>query len=540
MGVELSGIAEESARGSFSLMVGIAASTLAAAMAAIVIARLLGPSGYGLYGLSFVVPSLFVSIADFGIAPALTRFGASLRSQSKFRELASMIGSGLLFNLIVDLFVFSLVFGLSDLLAATVLHRPAMGQLVALASLMILFQGLFNLSYNAFVGLDRMGRSALMLVLRDATRVILSPLLIILGFGVAGAISGQIFGWILASLLGLWVLLVVRRGLRKSGETELQDGVASDIKTMMSYGLPLYFGSLVTTVLAQYQNIVLAFFTSNAEIGNLSAAVNFGALVAVVTTPIATALFPAFSKLDLQTSKEDLKRMFELSIRYTALLVLPVAIAVAALSSELTRVVYGTAYSSASTYLVLYMCVFLLTCLGYQVLGNFFSGIGRTIETLKVALVQLAIFLVAAPVMAGLYRVPGLVVASVFSNLVATTFALRLAAGKYGMRIDLKGSAAALVTALTSALLILPVVHYSIFPTIVNILIGIVIYAVAYLTLAPAFKAIRRTDLEMLAPILGQIRFLRPATDLIFAYETRLLNMLEGNINKTSNSRKPP
>ena len=295
--MELSSIAEESARGSFSLMVGIAASTVAAALAAILIARLLGPGGYGQYGLAFVVPALFVSIADFGITPALTRYGASLRSQSKFRKLASMIGSGVLFNLVVDFVAFLLVLWLSGLLAATLLHRPAMGQLVALASFVILFQGLFNVSYNSFVGLDRMGQGALMLVLRDTTRVILSPLLIIMGFGVAGAIGGQIFGWVLASLLGAWLLLVVRRVLQsRSGVTELEDGVASDVRTMMSYGLPLYFGSLVTTVLAQYQNIVLAFFTSNTEIGNLNAAVNFGALVAVVATPIADRALPGLLK----------------------------------------------------------------------------------------------------------------------------------------------------------------------------------------------------------------------------------------------------
>jgi len=46
------------------------------------------------------------------------------------------------------------------------------------------------------------------------------------------------------------------------------------------------------------------------------------------------------------------------------------------------------------------MCVFLLTGLGSQVLGNFFNGIGRTKETLKMGIVQLAIFLLAAPVMA--------------------------------------------------------------------------------------------------------------------------------------------
>jgi hypothetical protein len=42
------------------------------------------------------------------------------------------------------------------------------------------------------------------------------------------------------------------------------------------------------------------------------------------------------------------------------------------------------------------------------------------------------------------------------------------------------------------------------------------------------FKAIKRSDLEILGPLLGRIRILKPATDLIFAYETWLLEAVEG------------
>jgi O-antigen/teichoic acid export membrane protein len=494
----------------------------------IIIARLLGPAGYGLYVLSFVLPSLFVSLADFGLSPALTRYGASLRSQNRFAKLGSMIRSGLLFKFIIGLAVFLFVFALSGPLAATVLQRGTMGQLVALASFTILFQGLFTLSSSAFVGLDRMGQSAIIQVLYNIVRMILSPLLILLGFGVAGGIGGQIFGWIIASMFGVWLLLAHRQGLRNMpSETEPSSGTRDDLRMMMGYGFPLYVASIVTIILTQYQSIVLAFFTSNAEIGNFSAAFNFGALVGVVATPIATALFPAFSKLDLQTQREDLRRMLELSVKYASFLILPVTIAIAFLSKDLIRAIYGASYSFASTYLALYVCIFLLTSLGYQILGNFFNGIGRTMESLKMGVVQLAIFLFTAPVMAWLYRVPGLIVALLLSALAATIFGLNLATRKYGMHLDLTGSLRSLLAALASALPILPLVYYPRLPSLANAVIGACIYLAAYLTLAPVFKAIKRTDLEILAPLLGRIRILKPATDLIFAYETRLLNMIE-------------
>jgi O-antigen/teichoic acid export membrane protein len=528
--VELAKIGEESARGGLSLMVGTATSAIIGAVGVIVIARLLGPASYGLYTLALVVPALFVSIADLGVSPSLTRYAASLRSEQKYAKLASLLGSGLTVNLITGSVALVLAFTFSSQLSALVLHRQDIGALVALASIMILFQGFFNISYNTFIGLDRMGRSALMVILRDVTRVASSAVLIILGFGVAGAIIGQVSAWMLTGLLGVLLLLAIRRGLRTISSTPNVRTLREDTQTMTAYGLPLYVGSLMVTLLAQYQNIVLAFFTTNAEIGNLSAAVNFGALVSVVATPVAASLFPAFSKLDLQTRKQDLKTMFELSVKYVTILVLPIAVFVAVFSRDLTRAVYGTAYGYASTYLALYMCIFMLTGLGYYVVGNFLNGVGKTKETLKITLIQLGVFLPAAPLMASLWRVPGLIVALVLSALVATSFGLRIATRRYEMRVDLKSSLRTLAAALASTLPILPIVYYSPLPSLANVLLGGSIYLAAYLTLAPLFRAIKRTDLEILAPILGQIRVLKPITNLIFAYETRLLAALEGQI----------
>ena len=508
-------------------MLGTATSTVIGAAAVIVIARLLGPSNYGLYSLVFVLPSLFVSVADFGVSPSLTRFSASLRSRHEYRRLASMMSSGLLFTLIASSVAYLSTFLFAGQLAGFVLQRQDMGYLLSIASVMIVFQGLFSVSYSTFVGLDRMGQSAVIIVLRDLARLILSPVLILAGFGVVGAIAGAVSGGAMAGVLGLCLLLVHRRALATaSGENSGEGGLRENIKIMMAYGLPLYAGSLLAAVLGQYQTIVLAFFTTDAEIGNFKAAVNFGSLIGVVATPVATALFPAFSKLDLRTRREDLRRMFESSVQYTSLLIFPATIPIAVLSRDLIRAIYGAAYTPASTYLALYVGVFLLTGLGSLVVSSFLNGIGRTRETLKIAGLQLAVFLPVAPVMTWLFRVPGLIGALILSALISISYGLWLATGVHEMRVNLLGSLATLAAALVSAVPVLPILYYSVMSSLANVILGGLLYLLAYLTLAPVFGAVRRADIQTLAPILGQIRILKPVIDLIFAYEARILTAL--------------
>lgn len=66
-----------------------------------------------------------------------------------------------------------------------------------------------------------------------------------------------------------------------------------------------------------------------------------------------------------------------------------------------------------------------------------------------------------------------------------------------------------LVATLASALPVLLIVYYSALPSLANVIIGGLVYLLAYLTLAPLLGAVKRTDLQTLARILGQIRILR-------------------------------
>jgi hypothetical protein len=130
--------------------------------------------------------------------------------------------------------------------------------------------------------------------------------------------------------------------------------------------------------------------------------------------------------------------------------------------------------------------------------------------------------------MASLWRVPGVIAALILSALVSTSFGLRIATGRYGMRINLTNSLRILGAALGSALPVLPVVYYSPLPSFVNVLLGGFVYLAASLTLLPLFRAIKQSDIQALAPILSPIRIIRPITNLIFAYETRLVKAVEG------------
>lgn len=334
MSTELSDVARASARGSFFLFLGNTSSTIIMAVASILIGRLLGPENYGIYALAMIAPSFLIALSDIGISPALTMFSARFHSEGKDRKVAGIIKAGVIFKSVFSLLLSLVLLLLSQSIATLVLKRPSLGLLIRFTSLYLFGQAIFMTLNSIFIGLDKTENSALLMNIQAITKAVSSPLLIILGMGAIGAILGAGLGFLLAAGTGVTVLLLrIRPSLYSRNHGENVD-LFQALRLTVPYGMPLYLSTLIFSLLTLYQSLVLAQFVSNIEIGNYTIAMNFSVLVTLLSYPMATSLFPAFSKLSIKEDRDMVEKMFELSVKYTSLLMIPASFAVAVLSNE--------------------------------------------------------------------------------------------------------------------------------------------------------------------------------------------------------------
>jgi len=513
---KLTEIAGEAARGGFSIFAGNALSTIIQATGSIIVARLLGPEAYGLYALSIVVPGLLLLFTDFGVSTAVTRFSAKLRAEGKASQAASMLRSAILFKLLTSMTMFTLCFFLSERIAAQLLNRPGIDLLVRFVALSIPFQAVFITASSAFQGLDRMQDSALTLNIQSIVKAVSAPVLVFLGLGAIGALTGYVLGYVAAGTSALAILFI--KHYRRLRGAEKMDRLGENLKVLMGYGLPLYASGLLGSLLAQYQSIILAQLTSNIDIGNLNVAMQFATLIGVLTSPM-TVLFPAFSKLNPEG--REAKRLYLLSVKYTALLIVPAAIAIAILSRDLIFAIYGPSYSLAPLLLSTYAINFLFSGIGSLVIGNFLSGAGETKLILKANLVNLAVFAPLAPVLILTYGVLGAVLAGLASGLATLTYQLLAARKRLGVGSNPLASLKIYLASILSAAPILLFLQLSPFQGLANVIVGGSLFLLAYLTASPLLGAVRMSDIENLKLILSRLkisRLLKP----ILAYEAKL------------------
>lgn len=515
---EIMQIAEHSAHGGYYLFVGNTLSTGILAISSIIIARLLGPADYGLYSLSLVVPSILIGLIDFGIPSAITRFSAKFRAEDKNPEARNIIRAGLMLEVTVGLIASAFCFLFSDLLATYIINRPEAGFYVKVVSFLILFQTLFNAINSALIGLDRMKNNALIMTIRAFVKILLSPLLILLGFGIFGALLSHISCYAVAVAVGIASLSLMFPRNYNDNRSH-----SKTLKVMLRYGAPLYMSALLGLFMLQYQTIILAFFASNIEVGNYQVATLFTTAMALITYPFI-ALFPAFSKLSTQNGQ--LGQFFKRSVKYTALLLVPASVAIAVLSRDLVYVFFGSEYSLASIFLAFYILLGLYAGLGSGVFQYLFSGIGRTDVILKANLINIVVFIPLAPLSIQLYGVIGLIMSLFIYNFCSLLYLLLTAIRKINVDMDASSSAKIYLASIISALLLFAFLQYSQFSSLLNLILGSIIFCVAYLTLLPLIGIISFTDIEIFRQVSGKIRSLRVILKLLLQYETKILKLM--------------
>lgn len=516
MSDSLDKVVESSARGGFALVSGSVVASLILAAGLVIVPRMLGPDDYGIYALSFIFSSLLILVSDFGANAGLTRFSASFHAKGKDRCVADIAKYGLTFKIIISVVAFIISFIFADYFATVFLNRPDMGLYVRLLSLILPFQITFDAINSAFIGLDYMSRAAVLQILQAIGKVATSIFLVVLGFGVFGAIMGQVIGCLIAGLAGpiLFWFNPYRRLYKCDGNSY---GPTGAIKMLVVFGFPLYISALLGGFIPQYQGIILAQFTSDFQIGNLKAATNLLTLLTMITLPISSTLFPAFSKLN--PNGEEIKRFFDVAVKYTTLLVIPATFLVILFADDIVLLAYGSSYTLAPLFVSIFCITYFTTGLGSLVQGAFFNGTGNTWMTFKMTLLSLVVVVPLIPLLTLFYGVPGLIMAQISAGLCSTLYGLRVVRSRFSVRFSAKSL---LKIYLVSAITALPVAAWLSISNlwwVWQMILGTAVYVIIWATLVPLTRTISSSELGNIRNLVEKHHTLRKVMIPIVRYE---------------------
>jgi len=493
-----------SAAGSLQLLVGVATSTIIMAAGAIILGRLLTTDEYGLYGI-VLIPSTMISLfRDWGINSAMTRYIASFRVSHKEEEIHDFIVAGLVFEVVSGLALSLLSLFLAGFIASAVFHRPESASYMAIISISIISGSLLTASQSGFVGFERMELNSFTLICQAIAKTAVGPVLVFLGYSVLGAVIGYTMSFVAAAIIGLATFyLVLIRPLRK--KRTKNSNTTKTLKTMLKYGVPLSIGSLLGGILAQAYAFMTIPFTSNTMYGNYQTAVNFAVLLTFFTTPIATVLFPAFSKLDPQNEHELVKNVFASSIKYTSILVIPATMILITLSGPMIGTLYGEKYVYGPFFLTISVLGTLLALLGSLSISSFLSGLGETRMIMKQSIITIVVGIPLGLLLIPTLGITGLIIANVLAGVPSTLWILHWIWKHYRIRADFQSSAKILAaSAIAASTAYVPTIFLNA-TNWAKLIIGLTIFLTVYILGAPIIGAVSLTDINNLRTMFSGI-----------------------------------
>lgn len=500
-------MAKISVKGGFHLLWGLVASTVISAVGTIIIAKLLGAGNYGLYSVALTAPNLISTFRDWGINTAMVKYAAQYNSEKDVAKIKSVFLSGLVFEVVLGASLSLVCFALAPFLAS-LLHRPTIIPLIQILSLFILTTGLVNTASAAFTGLETMHLNSIMLIVQSLVKTALIVALVVLGFGTIGACTGYAVGVLIAGLTGVILMWMMYKALPQPLESPLK--MIETIKTMFKYGLPVSIGSILSAFLIQFYSIILAIYvTSNVMIGNYNLAVLFSVLITFFATPVTTMLFPAFSKLDPQKDNETLKNVFQYSVKYAALVVVPITVLVMALAQPGIGTIFGNEYSSAPLFLVLTSVTYLYSAFGSLSTSNLINGQGYTAYNMKLSILTVAIGFPLSFLLISRFGVVGLIVTSLIASLPSLFISLDFIKRHFGVSLDWVASGKILFSSAIAGVLTYLLVFELAFSNPVRLVIGIIAFLIIFVAATLFTGTLKRADLVNLKEIVNSLGPLR-------------------------------
>jgi stage V sporulation protein B len=546
---------KSSATGSFHLLLGVVGSTVIMALGTLVLQGLLSVDEVGLYGMAMIPATIINYFRDWGVNSALTKTIANLRGEDKEAQIHDAIYSGVLFELISGAILALVCFAIASPLALIISPENA-SQLtvyISILSLSIFAGALTSAAQGIFIGFERMKLNSFTAVLQAIVKTALGPLLIVLGFGVLGAITAATVSIVVGAIIsGLIVYYSLFKPLRKckTGRCDIK----ATLKPMLKFGLPLTFATIVIGVIPQVFAFTMSIYAGTWMMGNYFAAINFAVLLGFVSIPVTTALFPVFARLNPEKEPDLVKTVFASSVKYTSLLLVPATFMIITLSIPLVNTLFpangimqslfvvgaASKFPFAPIFLALSVTVNLLVLVGNISLGTFQSGIGKTRQIMYqstlslLAGIPLAYFMVAyfAQVGGPSFAVIGGILGALMASLPGTIWGIVWCWRNYHVKADFVTSGKILLASLLASGAAYLLISLVSLPYVVLLAAGFVVFVLVYLAVAPFLGAVNHVDIENFRVMFSGLGVVSKVLGIVLLY---MRKMCRGKAKVTQN-----
>ena len=413
----------------FILLIGGLLTKVLGMIIKIVMSRLIGTEGLGLYMMVLPTFSLFIGLGQFGLPTALSKLIAE-KKKNNIKLFFSILPISIIINIILIITILLI----APVLSKNLLHDPRCYLPILAIAVVIPFTSLSSICRSYFFGKERMAPHVISNLVEDIVR--LSLMIIGIPFFLPKRLEYAVCFIILSNTISEFASIVILLiFLPKKVQIKKNDLIPKKdyMKESLSIGIPNTTGRLIGSIGYFLEPILLtttllAIGYSNkyitTEYGILSGyAMPLLLLPSFFTMAISQALLPVVSREYARGNYDSVKRKIKQAIYYSLLIGIPVTIFFIFLPEIPLRFIYHTTEGTNYIRFLAPICLFQYI---QSPLSSSLDAMGKSKDgmtaTLLGQIVRLTFLVLLSLLKIGLW---GLIIAISLNVLVVTFYSIK-------------------------------------------------------------------------------------------------------------------
>jgi O-antigen/teichoic acid export membrane protein len=472
--------------------------------------RYLGPSQFGLYTIAISFAGILTVAQTFGISTAYRKVlpEASANENSK---IGSFVAAGFKIALPIGLIIAIVGLLISGVVARYLYNSPTLTLALELAALSEFAYVVFNLLLGLLVGLGKVKEATIANIGYSAGYLVASVSLVIMGYGVLGAMAGFVIG------LAAGILLAFAYQIKELG-FKLHAAGKSDIKRIRSFSLPIVVNNIAMQGSMNLAVLLLGAVAISSVVGSYGAAYKLARFIELSITAITFILLGAYSMtLSKEKTSQKINSIYNGSIYYTCLFLLPVVAYGIVEAAPLTSLLFSSKYVAAPLLFSVMIAGMAVQIIGIYA-GTLMIGSGNTVKFMKYQLITIFIQIGLVFALTPIYKAAGAVVALfVISPVLLDIIYIHALKKQFGIRHRFRPLATILAASVSGGV-VMYVAAFAVqagsLSLIYNLIIGLFIFP----ALLGMFGAAKKSNLEFIKSAGKRLKHFHFVTDALVAY----------------------
>lgn len=501
-------------RNSFILLIGNLLFRVGGYINRLLMSRMLGPEGYGLYGLTLPFQGIFQILSAGGLPPAISKYVAEYNAKDEKALTRQVIYTATKFMVLMAILLSIILLFSSDFIANEIFHKPLVVWPLRAVSLITPFSVIVGAMRGAFQGVYKNEYTVYNRMAEQLATIVFAVVFVYCGLYAMGAVLGGAFGFIVSAITAV---LLYKKYISPMfySEDSLDLSLKEELNLLwmlICFAVPVAITALSEMAIYDVGTLVIGVFMLSRDVGFYNAADPISRIPLVVSLSISTVLLPATAEAHVLKNQKLLQENVVDCLRYCLLTVIPMCVIISMFSVPLIQLLFGNVYTPGSgvlSILVIGMSFYSV----YMISSSILQGTGNPRLPMYVLLLGTAVNIVLNAFFVNIMGIIGAAIATTITTGILMIIIMILIIRTTKISLPWKNILLVLLCNL-----ILMVVCYLIPKTLIGLIMGVIIGSSIYLVSLIRLKVLTKRDIDFFSQYMDKIPVLKKYTSKIVEY----------------------